>query len=73
MAYSSYTIQSILNGPIGAVASFFSGSCFSKDTMITMENGTKKISHIKPGDKIKNGKIIGVHIFSGKNTQMYNK
>ena len=72
MAYSSYTIQSILNGPIGSVASFFSGSCFSKDTMITMENGMKKISEIKVGDKIKNGKIIGVHIFSGKNTQMYN-
>ena len=70
VAYTGYSLMSVWNGPIGDVARFF---CFHKNTLITMNDGTKKIiSKIKVGDKIENGKIIGVHIFSGKNTKLYN-
>jgi hypothetical protein len=70
VAYAGYSLMSVWNGPIGGVARFF---CFHKNTPITMGDGTQKIiSKIKVGDKIKNGKVIGVHIFSGKNTKLYN-
>ena len=70
VAYAGYSLMSVWNGPIGGVARFF---CFHKNTSITLSDGTQKIiSKIKVGDKIKNGKVIGVHIFSGKNTKLYN-
>ena len=68
--YASTTLLSIWHGPIGGIARTF---CFYKNTPITMYDGSQKIiSEIKVGDKIKNGKIIGIHIFSGKNIKMYN-
>ena len=74
LKYTQTTLQSISNSPPFAVMKFFAGeaACFHKNTNIQLEVGTKKISEIKVGDKLKNGKVTGIHIFSGKNINMYN-
>jgi len=56
--------------PIQAILDFF---CFSPYTKITMSDfSTKRISDIQIGDSIyKGGKVLAVHMFNGKNVQMY--
>ena len=70
ITYIIYTIASVWNSPIGGVARYF---CFHKETLITMYDGSKKpIKEVKIGDKIKKGgKVLSVHLFSGKNVKMY--
>jgi hypothetical protein len=70
LGYAIHTVASLWNSPVGGVARFF---CLHPDTPITMKDGSKKnVSKIKVGDKIKKGGIVNaVHIFTGKNVQMY--
>jgi len=70
LGYAIYTVASLWNSPVGGVARFF---CLRKDTPITMKDGSEKpVCEIKVGDKVKKGgKVLAVHLFSGKNVQMY--
>ena len=70
LGYAIYTVASLWNSPVGGVARFF---CLHKNTLITMKDGSEKpIGKIKVGDKIKKGgRVLAVHLFSGKRVQMY--
>lgn len=71
LGYAVTTLFSIWNGSIGGVGRFF---CFHKNTLITMnDNSKKEIYRIKTGDIIKEGgKVLGIHKYSGKNIDLYN-
>lgn len=64
------TLQSIWNGPIGAIARFF---CFGGETLINVNNKFIPINKIKIGDVlINNNKVIGVCEFYSNGQDMYN-
>ena len=69
LIYAFYTLSSVWNGTIGGTARFF---CFDENTPITMYNGSKKrIKDIKVGEKLLNGRAMGVMKFSSKDADMY--
>ena len=61
---------SLILSPIEGIIKFF---CLHSDTLITMKDDSKKqIKNIKVGEKVKRGgRVLAVHVFSGKNVQMY--
>lgn len=69
LGYGVYTIASLWNSPMGGVARFF---CFTGETPIILNDGSNiQIRNVKVGDLLYGeNEVLGVHIFSGKKTQM---
>ena len=70
LKFSTYTVASMWNGPVGGIAHFF---CFDEDTMIKLDNSNyKKIKDIKLGDILEdNNQVTGFFKFDAKNVDMY--
>jgi hypothetical protein len=71
LKFSTYTVASMWNGPIGSVSNFF---CFDENTLIKMNNKKeKKIKNIELKDILENdNEIIAIYKFTSENVEMYN-